>query len=686
MSSCHSGPGDLPEARAGSGTVTARREPRVALLGNPNVGKSTMFNALTGSRQRVMNAPGTTVELTTGTWRTPAGPVRLVDLPGTYSLLARSEDERVAAEAAMGEGALPTPDAIVVVLEAAALPRALYLLGQLLAHHDGAASQAPHAGPAVVVALTMMDVARTRGITPDTERLARVLALPVVGVDPRAGSGMDDLANAVTMALADHADGRDQRAGLRPAPVAGLPADIPGDGPGAAARETARAESVFAWVEDVLARTGSGVAPAPRATLSDRVDRVLLNPWVGVPVFLAVMWALFQLATTVAAPVMGAVEDLFTWLGDGLAGGIDAVGGPGWISSFLVDGVLAGVGTVCSFLPLLAIVFGAIALLEDSGYLARAAFVADRAMGAIGLDGRAMLPLVIGFGCNVPALTATRTLPRARSRLLVGMLIPFTSCPARLTVYLLIASAVYPQAAGTAVFLLYVASIVLVVLGGLVLRHTVLRDVRREGLVLALPAYQVPRVGMLARTVGTRCMSFLRKAGVIIVATLSVVWLLMAVPTSGDHAVGDVPVAQSAYGSAARAIAPVLEPAGFGDWHFTAALATGFVAKEVVVGSFAQTYAMEEPDDPSDAGGLGERINATLEATSGGHAAAAASAFLVFTLAYTPCLATIAEQRRLFGWRWTLGGVAAQLTTAWVLAVIVFRVGSLLGTWFGGAA
>ncbi|WP_313556561.1 ferrous iron transporter B [Miniimonas arenae] len=665
--SCHGDPSAASTAPAATATLT--RSPHVALLGSPNVGKSTLFNALTGARQRVMNAPGTTVELQTGTWRltrrTAATTATLVDLPGTYSLLARSADEQVAADVVTGASTLPAPDVVIVVLEAGALTRSLYLLGQLLAAETAPGESAHPTRPRVVVALTMVDVADARGIRPEAAQLAATLRVPVVATDPRTGAGLEELALAVVHAL----DGEQH-------PHA--PAD-------------AEAEAVFAWVEDVLASLGAlradHAAAATRVTRSDRIDRVLLNPWVGIPVFLAVMWGLFQLATAVAAPVMDAADSLVSGgLAPWVASALEAVGSPSWLVSFVVDGVLAGFATVLSFVPLLAIVFGAIALLEDSGYLARAAVVADRAMAALGLDGRAMLPLVIGFGCNVPALTATRTLTRARSRLLVGLLIPFTSCPARLTVYLLIASAVFPEQAGTAVFLMYVLSIALVVLGGLVLRHTLFRDVRREGLVLALPAYQRPRVGMLARSVWSRCASFVRKAGVIIVGTLSVVWVLMAVPMTPGHAVADVPVADSLYGAAAHAVAPVFEPAGSADWHFSAALATGFVAKEVVVGSFAQTYAVAEPEDPSAPGDLGAQIVATLERTSGGFPALAGAAFMVFVLAYTPCLATLGEQRRLFGWRWTLGATAAQLALAWVLAVAVFRVGVLVAGLLGGGS
>ena len=411
-------------------------------------------------------------------------------------------------------------------------------------------------------------------------------------------------------------------------------------------------------------------------TWSDRVDRVLLDPWFGVPVFFAAMWVLFQLATAVAAPVMGAVSGFV----DGpLADLVRAVlPGPAWLEGFVVDGLLAGVGTVLSFAPLMGIMFVAIAVLEDSGSLARAAFVADRAMRAIGLDGRAMLPLVVGFGCNLPALAATRTLPNARQRLLTGLLVPYTSCTARLTVYILLASVFFPADAGTAIFLMYAASVLLVIVGGLVLRATAFRDVTREPFVLALPAYQRPRVRALVTSAWVRVRAFVVKAGRIIVATLAVVWVLTAVPVTGDHALADVPVGDSAYGWTAGAIAPVFAPAGFDDWHATAALVTGFVAKEVVVGSFAQSYAVDEPEDPAASGDLGSRLRATFEESSGGHAGAAAAAFMVFVLAYTPCLATVAEQRRLFGARWTLGAVGVQLAIAWLAAVLVFQVGSRL--------
>ncbi|QAY62862.1 ferrous iron transport protein B [Xylanimonas allomyrinae] len=634
--SCH-------DAAPSPGDVIAAGTPAIALVGNPNSGKSTLFNALTGARQTVMNAPGTTVELQTGSWRRGAQRIAVVDLPGTYSLVPRSPDEQVAVDYVHGASALGRPDLAVVVLDGAALARSLYLLAQVR-----------ETGTPTVAAVTMLDVATARGVRPDLEALADAAQVPVVALDPRSGTGLEALGGAVERMLAD----------CRCEADAPHPRDD---------------DDRFAWTQRVHAAAVPAPPAVPVRSVSDRIDRLLLHPLLGVPVFLAVMWAVFQLTTAVASPLVGAVGGFFdgplaTWLRGALPG-------PAWVSGLVVDGVLSGVGTVLSFVPLLALVFVAIGLLEDSGYLARAAFVADRALRTIGLDGRAMVPLVIGFGCNVPAMGATRTMPDARRRLLTGLLVPLTSCPARLTVYVLVAGTFFPRAAGTVVFGLYVLSGLLVVLGGLALRTTAFRDLRRtRPLVLALPAYHVPRLRSLLLSTWTRVAAFVRGAGGIIAGTLVVVWLLSAIPVTGGHAVGDVPVHESAYGRLADGIAPVLAPAGLDDWHVASALTTGFVAKEVVVGALAQSYSLDAADASaaSPSGALGDRLRDTLGESSGGHATAAALAFLVFVLAYTPCLATVAEQRRVFGARWAVGAVGVQLAVAWLLAVAVFQVGRVL--------
>jgi len=697
--SCH---GPAPEP-GGSATATLSSTLRVLLVGGPNVGKSTLFNTLTGARQRTTNAPGTTVELATGTWRTaspdPLGSpaVRMiVDLPGTHSLLARSVDEQVSADAvrdlAQSSSELTGQSGVaIVVLDATALTRSLYLLAQVA-----------ETGVPLVVALTMLDLVATATDSPTATvhhdhlaaTLAATLGVPVVPVDARNRADVvrRDLSRAVDDVVANprRVTGF---AALAPACCGGSATTVSGcavpDGTAPdLAEELAHAETLFAWVEQVTTclapasdvKTPDTSGRPPHRTFSDRVDTVLLNPWAGIPVFLAVVWLLFQLTTRFAAPLQGVIDQLVngplasaaTWL-------LGLVGlGDSWVQGLLVDGLLVGVGTVLTFLPVMAIMFAALGVLEDSGYLARAAFVADRAMRSLGLDGRALLPLIVGFGCNLPAFAATRTLPNARQRLLTGLLIPLTSCSARLTVYVLLAGAFFPHDAGTVIFAMYLTSVLLVLGGGLLLRKTAFRDVYAGPLILILPQYQRPHLRTLGMSVRMRVGAFVVGAGKIIVGTMLVVWVLMALPATGQHAVGDVPVADSLYGRAASGIAPALEPAGFGNDHAAAALMTGFVAKEVVVGSFAQSYAVAEPGDPARAGNLGEKLRTSFDESSGGHGGSAALAFMVFVLAYTPCVAALAEQRRLFGWRPTASALVVQLAAAWLLAVVVFQVGSRL--------
>jgi ferrous iron transport protein B len=646
--SCHG------DATAGAGRAGL---PVVALVGAPNAGKSTLFNTLTGGSRTVGNWPGTTVEVGRGAWRGAdccgAGTeLDLLDLPGAYSLDAASPDEQFTADLFAGTAATgPAPELALVVADAAHLARSLYLVAQLR-----------ESARRVVVALTMVDVAERRGTLVDDGALATALGVPVVVLDPRRRSGQVALAEAVTTALS------------APAPAArrrGPQADG-GD-------ELAVADERFAWVDAVLAAGAVSERPA-RPTVTDRVDRWVTAPVLGPLIFLLVMWGVFEATTTVAAPLQDGLGRLVsgpvTAAGRWLFGLVGLTGS--WGEGLVLDGLVAGVGMLLTFVPLMAIMFGLLALLEDSGYLARAALVTDRAMRVIGLPGKAFLPLVVGFGCNVPAISATRILPDARHRIMTALLVPFTSCSARLTVYVLVASTFFPAAAGTVVFGMYLTSILFVVLVGLALRRTLWRTVGQDPLVLDLPAYQRPTLRLTASVTWMRLRSFLRTAGGIIVATVTAVWVLQAIPVHGSAAFGAVPPEDSLFAAVSRAIAHVFSPAGFGDWHTAGALVVGFVAKEAVLTSWAQTYAAADPTAGLSPHGLQEHVSSAFATSSGGAVSAAVFAFLVFLLAYTPCVATVAAQRREIGLRWTGFGIALQLTVAWTAAVLVFQLGRLL--------
>ena len=655
--------GARTEATDGEHEADALRH--VVFVGNPNVGKSSLFNTLLGARTKVMNAPGTTVLLETGRlhYRGPDGngPAEVwdcTDTPGTYSLLPLSPDEKVAADAVMGAEGLPRPDLVVAVLDATNIARSLYFLAMVV-----------ELGAPTVVALTMNDLAEAQGCGVDAERLSALLdGLPVVAVDGRTGAGTDRLVRAI----ADRFRGTPVPEGLHP--LTGTT--------NVRAWVEDHADARFDWAARII--RGLDLQMRDRVTLSDRIDRVLLHPVLGIVMFLTVMYLVFQATTTLAGPMQdwfdvtvrgwlaAVVDTVFSWFGPAVS--------TGWAHALVVDGVLDGVVTVLTFIPPMGIMFLLLSLLEDSGYLARAAFVMDRAMRTIGLDGRAFLPIIVGFGCNLPALAATRTLPDSRQRVLTGMLIPFSSCSARLSVYLVLAYAFFRGHAGSVVFLMYVLSVAVILLVGLLLRHTKFRGLKPEPFAMSLPPYQCPRLVMLIRSVLGRLWGFVRGASSVIVTMIVALWVLQGIPaTPGAGSFGQVEdVHDSVYGVVADAVAPVFTPAGFGDWHASAALITGFVAKEVVVGSMSQSYNVAGGDDATEQrqgeGTLGARLRESFDASSGGHGRAAAAAFLLFVLAYTPCLATVAELKRQYGFRTMLQTVGLSLTVAYVLAVAAFQL------------
>jgi ferrous iron transport protein B len=458
-----------------------------------------------------------------------------------------------------------------------------------------------------------------------------------------------------------------------------------------------------------------------QAAWRTRLEHLTTHRAFGPVIFLAAMWLAFKLTTDVAAPFVDWIDAVVSGpLRHWVDGGLGAVGLDGtWVESLLGDGLLGGVGAVLAFLPVLLALYTALAVLEQSGYLARGAHVVDGAMRVIGLPGRAFLPMMLGFGCTVPAVLALRTLERPRDRVLAGMLVPFMSCGARLPVYVLLATAFFVEHRTAAVFGMYVLGMAVAALLGALLGRTVLRGPLHTALAVEPPPLRLPSPGTVWSLVRRRTVDFLRDAGTVILLASMVVWLLLAIPVRGGG-FGTTDVEDSAFAAVSRVAAPALDPVGFGDWRQTGALASGLVAKEVVVSSLALTYATGDQDELVDPGGfwsdLGEIGEGLVEATagalrsvpgilgidldgdsgehpaslvatiragfdesSGGNGAAAGLAFMVFVLLYTPCAAALAALRRELGARWMAVAAGGQLVLAWIMAFLAYRLSVLAG-------
>ncbi|MCX2162285.1 ferrous iron transport protein B [Corynebacterium auriscanis] len=631
LTSCHSD---------SHGDIAPEGAPVIALVGAPNAGKSTLFNGLTGAKAQMGNWPGTTVEVSRGAWK--IDPIcDVIDFPGAYSLDPISPDEALTRELIIDCAIEERPDLVMVAVDASALSRSLYMVAQL--------AEQSHR---LLLVLTKTDVAATMGTPVDAEALSHAVGAPVVEVDPRRRSNLAAVGEAA-------------RAALQQEPATRRTAT--------ATEEFELADERFTWIDEVTEHAILPSGPAVSSTTSEKIDRFALHPVFGPLLFLGVMWLVFQVTTTVAAPLQDGLDTLFTGpVSSAATSLLDTIGlRHRFFQGLIVDGLIGGVGMVLTFAPLMALMFVLLAILEDSGYMARAAVVTDRAMKLIGLPGKAFIPLIVGFGCNVPAISATRVLASPHQRIQTALLVPFTSCSARLTVYVMLAATFFPNHAGNVVFLMYVISIALVVGIGFLMKKALWRKMGNDPLVIDLPTYQFPGARLVLSVAWVRLKGFLKTAGGIIVVTVIVVFALQATPVRGEAGFADENLApqDSAYGAISQTVSPIFAPAGFDSWSLTGPLITGFVAKEAVISSWAQTYALEE-DSPD----LSTAVRADFEAASNGHPLAAVWAFMLFLLAYTPCVATIAAQRREIGWRWTVAGIGIQLTTAWVLAVLAFNL------------
>ena len=719
-------------------------EPRILLVGNPNAGKSTLFNALTRGRAQVGNFPGTTVARTEGIVTFDGGAsATLVDLPGTFSLAAARPDERVAIDAILGIGG-PGADLLLVVADGPRLMRSLYLVLQLL-----------ELGIPMVLAVNLMDEALADGLVLDLVSLEEALQIPVVGTVARRGEGIDLLREAVARGLAhgtapspahpftealDRAAAHvaahlppelDRAVTDRAAPADAvarwllLSADADGRVPGIADPVDAVVEARgdrdlaaeliatrYAWI-DAREAIFLGGSMRGGAGWTSRIDAVVLHPVWGTAVFAVVMGLAFTALFSWADPLIGAVEAAFGWLGGGVAAGFDAaIARSPAVAAVLivardlvVDGLIGGVGAVVVFLPQIGLLFLFLALLEDCGYLARAAHLADRVLRAAGLPGRAFVPLLSGYACAVPAILATRTMPRFRDRLLTMMVLPLTSCSARLPVYTLLIAALFPATVAGFVPLrpvmlasMYLFSTAMAVGAAIVLGRTVFAS-GLEASLIELPPYRMPDPRVVGRQVWGRCVDFLREAGGIILIATVVLWGLLYFPRAEpadvlpddviasltaqgadlEQAAAPLVLEQSFAGRLGRAIEPVIEPLGY-DWKIGIGLVGAFAAREVFVSTMGVVYGVgADADEGSSA--LRDRIRADRRADgSPTYTPLVGMSIMVFFALSLQCLSTLAVLRKESGsWGWTALTFGWMSLLAWGAALVVFQGGRLLG-------
>ncbi|MCJ7621978.1 MAG: ferrous iron transport protein B [Anaerolineaceae bacterium] len=486
--------------------------------------------------------------------------------------------------------------------------------------------------------------------------------------------------------------------------------------------DTIIADHRYGWINGLMRETVK-MTHSNRVTISDRIDDIVTNRVFGIPIFFIFMWIVFKFTTDVTSPYIDWIANTINGpITNWITAILNLLGfGSSWVESLLVDGIIAGVGGVMVFIPTLMSLYMVLAVLEDSGYMARAAFVMDRFMHMLGLHGKSFLPMIVGFGCSVPAIYATRTLENRKDRILTGLLVPFISCSARLPTYVLFAAIFFPENAGAVVFWMYATGIVVAVLVGLALKNTVFRQKELSLFVLELPPYHMPTLKSIWFSTWERTSSFVRKAGSVILGSSVVIWLLLAIPINGGGSFANTTISSSAFADVSDLITPVFKLTGFGTWQNSGALISGIVAKELIVSTLSQVYFVEEEkidfqgttffDDLGDvgvgfiaatrdtiksipliiginpfyeteeteAGSLKKTIQNIFYETSGGHGKLAALAFLVFVLTYTPCLPTMAAIRHELGSKWMLFSAFNQLAIAWLLAVIIFQGGKLLG-------
>ncbi len=671
-----------------------------ALVGNPNCGKTTMFNEITGSTQYVGNWPGVTVEKKEGRAKKFRENIKIVDLPGIYSLSPYSLEEIIARDYIIEE----KPDVVINIVDASNIERNLYLTMQL-----------KELGVPVVVALNMMDVVTSRGDTIDIKKLEDFLGMPVVPTSASKGTGVrevvekaletaktlpaqkekqtevvyDDSVNKsldmIEELIGNAASGKgynprwaalkllegDEKviekleldeslmsriASLREQLENKLDNDM----------ETVIADARYQYISKIVSKTVKKKHAGGELTVSDKIDKVVTNRILAIPIFLAIMFVIFRV--TFGSVGTYAVDFVDGFINETLSEAVEkwllAAGGADWLVELVVGGIIGGLGSVLAFIPQIILLFFFLSILEDSGYMARAAFVMDRMLRKLGLSGKSFIPMLMGFGCTVPAAMAARTLENEKDRKLTIILTPFMSCGARLPVYALFAAAFFFKNQTVVIFSIYLLGIVVAILSGILLKNTLFKG-EVAPFVMELPPYRIPTLKGLAIHMWDRIKGFLKKAGTIIFAASVLIWFCQSFSIS--FRMVDDP-SDSIFGTIGKAIAPVFSPLGFGDWKSAMALLTGLLAKEVVVSTLGILN------------GVGEEAASITTAIQSYFTPLKAYSFMVFVLLYTPCVAAFAAiKRELNSWKLALFSAGYQMGVAWIAAFLVYQVGRFLG-------
>lgn len=651
---------------------------KIALVGNPNCGKTTLFNNLTGSNHYVGNWAGVTVEKKIGNVTYDDHTVEIVDLPGIYSLSPYSLEEKVSRNYLLEDEA----DLILNIVDSSYLERNLYLTLQLI-----------EMGKPVVLALNMMDEAERKNIKIDVKQLSKVLGIPVVPISALKNKGIRELLRTV-VEVHHHKELYKPKVLCYDTPIERMIEEVEKMVEcdcGVSKRWAAL--KVIEQDEDIAKLAGVSIEEAPQNgemilsearykkiaeligesvdmsamkqdKLTQTLDKWLLNKLIGLPLFGFVMWLMFYLTFNVGGYFSEWVELFFSnWFGPFVSEVLVKLEVASWMQSLIVDGIIGGVGGILTFVPNIAILFIIISILEDSGYMARVAYLMDFWMSKVGLNGKSFIPMILGFGCNVPAIMSTRTVENENDRLITILVNPFMSCGARFPVYVLFAGAFFPGQETMVTFSLYLLGVFMALFCAFILRRTLFKG-EDTLFIMEFPPYRIPSLKALGIHVWERVQGYLTKAGTVILGASIILWVILNFNTTGMVAITD-----SFGASFGGFMAPIFAPLGFGSWQAALSLITGIVAKEIVVANMMIVYGLSDSASAAEfAIVMGQSFNQLT-----------AYVFMVFVLLYTPCVGVIGViKRETNSWKWTIFSVVYQFVVAWVVAFIVYRVGLLL--------